>query len=133
MNEEMTNEQKLVQGITFDEKPEIKREDITTEDGLVKGIEFDLNPDLDKKYLICYQYGDDEGNDEIEGHKIIRGRKNLYEFIKQMVETMNLDESFILSDTSVLEKRISVYDFMKLVVEAQGLYPEDDFNIDDYR
>ena len=129
---EMTNEQKLVQGITFEEPEHVKREDITTSEGLVRGIEFEYDADTDKEYLICYKYGDDEAG-EVNDWKKITGRKNLYEFIKSMVETMDLDDSFIISDTTTLDKAISVYDFMKKVVEEQGLYPDDNFNIDDYR
>lgn len=131
--DEMTNEQKLIRGIEFEEeKQPIKREDITTEAGLIRGIEFEENPDLDKEYLICFKYGTDEEG-EVNDWKLIAGRKNLYKFIKDMIETMDIDESFIVADKTALEKRISVYDFMKLVIEGQNLYPDDNFNIDDYR
>lgn len=127
-----TTEQKLTRGIEFLEEEKRNPEEYISKDGLVRGIEFEDNPDLDKEYLIFFVYGDDDAG-EVKDWKLITGRRKLYEFIKDMIETMNLDESFVLSDKSALEGRLTVYEFMKHVVEEQNLYPEDGFNIDNYR
>ena len=76
-----------------------------------------------KEYLICITFisdGDYEWN-------IIKGRKNTYEYIKDMIEYIDVDESFVLVEHLTLDKRISVYKFMKY---AQDSY-NDGFDIDE--
>jgi hypothetical protein len=144
----LTEEQQLITAIDFDyegegadeKKEEIKlevkpqEETKKEEPKLVDAISF-LDEPIDaaeKEYLMFYTYGDDKGN-EVKDWELITGRKQLYEFIKGLIETLNLDESFILADKEILNNRLTVYEFMKYVVEEQKLYPDDNFNIDDYR
>lgn len=79
----------------------------------------------EKEYLLCITVND--GRDSY--WTILKGRTEAYEFIKNNIDTIDMDESFILVENCVLAKRKSIYAFMK---HAQDYYPEDTFDIDAY-
>lgn len=76
----------------------------------------------EKEYLMCIRYLSDDYEWDI-----IKGRKNAYEYIKDIAEYIDLDDSFVLVETLTLDKRINVYKFMKHV---QNSY-DDGFDIND--
>lgn len=78
----------------------------------------------EKQYLICIR-GKDGGTDE---WNILEGRTDAYEYIKNNIEYIDLDTSFILVENLPLAKRKSIFAFMKYV---QDNY-EDGFDIEDY-
>lgn len=76
----------------------------------------------EKQYLICiHGYDNDIWN-------IVTGRTAAYEFIKEYIEDINLEDSFILVENCNLNQRKSIYAFIKHV---ESFY-EDNFDIDDY-
>lgn len=79
------------------------------------------NPE-EKIYLIC-----------ISGHSedmwnIVTGRTEAYNYIKDIIEDINFEESFILVENCTLNQRKSIYAFMKY---CESFF-EDSFDIDDY-
>lgn len=81
------------------------------------------NPE-EKQYLICIS-----GKDGVEDMwEIVTGRTAAYEFIKNNIEFINLEESFILVESCTLDQRKSIYAFIKHV----GNLFEDNFDIEDY-
>lgn len=78
----------------------------------------------ERQYLICIA-AKDGGNDIWD---IITGRTNAYEFIKDNIEFINLEESFILVESNTLSQRKSIYAFLKYVEK----FYEDNFDVDDY-
>lgn len=78
----------------------------------------------EKQYLICIK-GKDGGEDEWE---IVTGRTAAYERIKESIEFIDLEYSFILVETCSLDKRKSIYTFMKYA----GEFYNDGFDIEDY-
>ena len=83
----------------------------------------DKNPE-EKEYLICIvnKNGTDYDWD------IIEGRTNVYEYIKEEIEFIDLEKSFVLVESLPLSGRKTIYAFMKYVQE----FYEDSFDIEDY-
>lgn len=77
-----------------------------------------------KEYLLCLV----DKNSGEKSWNIVVGRTEAYESIKNDIEWINLEESFILVESLVLEKRKSIYAFMKYVEQ----FYEDNFDIEDY-
>ena len=82
------------------------------------------NPE-EREYLICIT----GSNGEEDYWIIINGRSNAFEHIKENVEYIDFNESFILVENLALANRISLYAFMK---EMEKHYPNDPFRIDEY-
>lgn len=78
----------------------------------------------ERQYLICIA-GKDGAEDEWE---IVIGRTNAYEKIKNSIEYIDLEHSFILVETCTLDRRKSIYAFMKYA----GEFYADGFDIEDY-
>ena len=78
----------------------------------------------EKQYLICIA-GKDGAEDEWE---IVTGRTNAYEKIKNSIEYIDLEHSFILVETCTLDRRKTIYAFMKYA----GEFYADGFDIEDY-
>ena len=81
------------------------------------------NPE-NKIYLICIA-GKDGENDSWE---LVQGRTEAYETIKNDIDFIDLEHSFILVESAKLENRLSIVAFMRHV---EGYY-QDSFDIDDY-
>lgn len=79
-----------------------------------------------RTYVILY-YAHEDG-DDIKSFEVIIGRTNTREFIKNMIECLNIHESKILVDTIPYEEALSVYEFMK----AMEIHYSDGFDIEDY-
>lgn len=80
----------------------------------------------ERQYLICYKAKKDA--DITDGWDIVIGRTNAYEYIKDIIDDIDLEYSFILVETLSLKDRKSIYAFMKHV--SSLIY--DQFDIDDY-
>lgn len=81
------------------------------------------NPEF-KTYLLCIT-----GKDGYEDYwEIIEGRSNVYEHIKNNAQFINVEDSFVLVEGLALEKRASVYQFMK---HCESFF-NDSFDIEDY-
>lgn len=77
----------------------------------------------EKKYLVCIE--------ETSGEKdwaILIGRTATYEYIKDIIELINFEESFVLVETLKLSERKSLYAFMKFA----GNFYDDGFDVEDY-
>lgn len=140
---ELTNEQKLIMGIAFDdenaERELIKPLEFGDENGpreLVMGLDFsDDDKDPEKfEFCIMFKYADDNDN-EIKDWEIIIGRKNMYEFIMDNIESMDIDESYIINQNITFKDKLTVYEFVKYIIEEGGHYQSDSntFRIDDYK
>lgn len=81
-----------------------------------------------KTYVVLY-IGTDENGDDLKSFEVIEGRLETFEFIKGMVEYLDIHESKVLTGTVGYDKAISVYDFMKYV---SSIIEENSFDIEDY-
>lgn len=82
----------------------------------------------DKTYIILYYMTIDTGED-IKSFEVVTGRKNAYEYIKGIVEYLDIHDSKVMVDNVPYAKAISVYEFMKLM---SNHFMEDSFDIEDY-
>lgn len=80
------------------------------------------NPE-ERTYLLCIcgKNGDDMWT-------LLRGRTSAYELIKNEIDNIDLEESFILVESAKLCNRKSIYAFMKHVEQ----FYQDSFDIEDY-
>lgn len=86
------------------------------------------NDKKEKGYMILYYITDNEGNSE-KSWEVTYGRKATYEFIKSIIEYINLDDSKVVVEGLSFDDSKSVYEFMKHISQ----YMDDPkFNIDDY-
>lgn len=81
------------------------------------------SPD-EKEYLICIK-GKDGAEDSWD---IVIGRDEAYTYIKDSIEFIDLEESFILVDECKMSERKSIVVFMRYVER----FYEDNFDINDY-
>lgn len=77
-----------------------------------------------KRYLICIKskYGEDSWD-------FIEGRADAYEYIKDKIDDIDFETSFIVVSTQKIDDRKSIYSFMNY---AKKFFPDDTFDIDDY-
>ena len=80
----------------------------------------------EKKYLVCIET---RSNNRDSFWEILTGRSEVYEYIKNIIDIIDFENSFILVENCILEERKSIYAFMKY---AKKFYLHDDFDIDDY-
>lgn len=89
---------------------------------MVKVVDNTKKHPEEQQYLIC-----------IAGHTqdswvIITGRTEAYKYIKENIDDINMEHSFILVEHHTLNTRKSIYAFMKYV----GDFYSDGFDIEDY-
>jgi hypothetical protein len=80
----------------------------------------------DRQYLICITTK--SGSGEQDSWNIVTGRTEAYEFVKNNIDSIDLNYSFVLVETCPLSERKSIYAFMKYV----GDFYSDGFDIEDY-
>ena len=77
----------------------------------------------DRQYLICIS-----GITEGDYWTIVIGRTEAYKYIKENIDEINMEHSFILVESCTLAERKSIYAFMKYA----GEFYSDGFDIEDY-
>lgn len=75
-----------------------------------------------RQYLICIS------SQTQDSWVIVTGRTEAYNYIKENIDDINMEHSFILVETCTLAERKSIYAFMKYA----GDFYEDSFDIEDY-
>lgn len=93
---------------------------------MVKIIDNTKKHPEDREYLVCIRAK--EGSGESDSWAFVTGRTATYEYIKENIEDIDLNYSFVLVETLPLEKRKSIYAFMKYA----GEFYADGFDIEDY-
>ena len=78
-----------------------------------------------KEYLVLVQYTEDGTTD----FQFINGRTATYEYLKSVVDKIDLDESYVIVETVKIKDRITVYEFLKMCKDRQLF--DDDFDIDE--
>lgn len=109
----------------------IKDEDLETRKEMIERGELFVpvkgTPKM-KTYIVLYIGTDEDGND-VKSFEVVEGRKETFEFIKGMVEYLDIHESKVLTDNVCYRDAASVYEFMKYV---SSIIEEDSFDIEDY-
>jgi hypothetical protein len=100
--------------------------------GMVNPITL-INKDDDaetKQYLVLY-YATDEDDNDVKSFEICTGRTETFNFIKNMIESINIHDSLVLSENNTLKNIISVYEFMKYLRDNDLIYDKT-FDIEEY-
>lgn len=83
-----------------------------------------------RMYLVLI-VGTDENGEEFKDWQFIVGRKTAYDYIKSMVENIDLIESRIVVESETISETKTVLQFMKYVLDT-GLIEDPGFDIMDY-
>jgi hypothetical protein len=79
------------------------------------------------KYLVLYE-GEFDGED-VKSYEILEGRKTTYEFLKSIIEYIDLEASMVISEIATLKEAVTVKEFFIII---SPYFPEDSFDITDY-
>jgi hypothetical protein len=93
---------------------------------MVKVVDNTKKHPEDRQYLICIRAK--EGTHYQDCWDIVTGRTAAYEYIKENIEDIDLEHSFVLVESVNLSERKSIYAFMKYA----GEFYSDGFDIEDY-
>lgn len=87
-------------------------------------------PVKEKTYILLYYLTVDDG-EEVKTFETITGRSKLYNFIKSIVENIDIHRSKVLVDEAMLnlEGVPSVY---QLMLHFQDIFNDTSFDIEDY-
>lgn len=84
-----------------------------------------------REYLLLLTMKDDEPDSAERTWEVIKGRENLYVYIRQNLDNFYITKSYVLVEKSTLEEMITVREFMKHCEDIDDLR-DDNFDIDDY-
>lgn len=93
---------------------------------MVKVVDNTKKHPEDRQYLICIRTKSSSGVQD--SWDFVTGRTEAYNYIKENIDDIDLDTSFILVESCVLAERKSIYAFMKYA----GEFYSDGFDIEDY-
>lgn len=114
--------------VKIDDKDHDKHlEKIQSGDIYISAEEYDKSKEK-KTYVVLYIGTDEDGND-VKSFEVVEGRKETFEFIKTIVDFLDIHESKILTDNVTYKEAASVYDFMQYV---SSMIEGDSFDIEDY-
>lgn len=83
----------------------------------------------DRKYLLLYYASDEKGEEDIKSFEFLTGRTKTYEFIKNIIENIDIYKSKVIVETVTLNEMVTVYEFMKHI---SSLIEDTSFDIEDY-
>ena len=89
----------------------------------------ELTPADEREYLLLLSYYDEKMENTYQG---CVGRQNVFDFIKSIIEEIDIERSLILAETVQLKDAINIYDFMKDCILNQTVVNDDGFDIEDY-
>lgn len=99
---------------------------------LVNPIQFVDKEDPEKRmYLVLYEGTDEEGND-LKSYEYIEGRTATFNFIKNMIDYIDICDSKVIAQNVKLIDAITVYQFMKHIQENELVKDIGSFDIDEY-
>ncbi len=146
-NSEVTNEVKKgpVSLISFDDVPvpsvdeEVEELPHLKKNNMVPLVSMDLvgfdGKDPDKaKYMLLLRITVDDEDDSYDW-LVMTGRQATYDYIKELIQNVavDIDKSFIMSETSTLESAYTIYRFMRAMIDDEMVIENTSFNPDDYR
>lgn len=87
-----------------------------------------IKPGEDIKYLLLLK----TPNSDETFWEVIKGREDAYNYIKNNIDVIDVNESYIVSNNIKIDfdNMHTIYDFIKFVKEANDIV--DEFDVDDY-
>jgi len=90
----------------------------------------ELSPPEEREYLLLLVYYDEDLDSTYKG---IVGRQNVFDYIKDNIETIDIKKSVILAETVAIKDGISIYKFMSDCIKGETpVENEDGFDIEEY-
>lgn len=88
----------------------------------------------DINYLLLIVYHDEDMDDDIKTFEWIRGREEVYKFLKNYIESECIDmvESKVLTEVVQAGKGITVLQFMRYIRDKELIIDETGFDIEEY-
>ena len=84
----------------------------------------------EKEYLLLLYVTDDSGDSDEQRFEIIIGREATYQYIKDMIDGMDINKSRVVVTDVTLKDALTVYQFMILI--KNKYYTDDTFDINEY-
>lgn len=84
----------------------------------------------EREYLLLLYVTDDSGEYDEQRFEIITGRDATYQYIKDMIDGMDINKSKVVVTDVTLKDALTVYQFMMLM--KNKYYTNDTFDIDEY-
>lgn len=84
----------------------------------------------ERDYLLLLYVADDKGETDDQRFEIIRGRDATYQYIKDMIDGIDINTSKVMVTDVTLKEALTVYQFMTLM--KNKYYTNDTFDIDEY-
>ena len=82
-----------------------------------------------REYLLLLSYHDNKIENTYQG---CIGRQNVFDFIKSIVEEIDIEKSLILAETVQLKDAINIYEFMRECILNKTVENDDGFDIEEY-
>ena len=87
-----------------------------------------LSPPEEREYLVLLSFYEGEQNT----YQGIVGRQNTFDYLKSIIEAIDIGSSMVLAETVAFKDSITVYDFMKRCIEDDMVQNNDGFDIEEY-
>lgn len=84
----------------------------------------------EREYLLLLYVTDDSGDSDEQRFEIIIGREATYQYIKDMIDGMDINKSKVVVTDVALKDALTVYQFMILM--KNKYYMNDTFDIGEY-
>lgn len=99
------------------------------ENKMINPIVIDVKDPERKEYLVLL-IGIGNNEEHYKDYQFIEGRTATYEHIKNLIDDIDIHESYVLVEGVSLEDRVTVYEFMRHM--SMHFFKDDNFNIEDY-
>lgn len=84
----------------------------------------------EREYLLLLYITDDSGESDNQIFEIITGREATYQYIKDMIDGMDINKSKVMVTDVTLKEALTIYQFMMVI--KNKYYTNDTFDIDEY-
>lgn len=89
----------------------------------------ELAPPEQREYLLLLVYHDEELENTFQGYI---GRQNVFDFIKSIIEEIDIEKSLIIAETVQFKDALNIYEFMKECILNDMVLNDDGFDIEEY-
>lgn len=86
-----------------------------------------LSPPEEREYLVLLSFYNEQNT--FQG---IVGRQDTFDYLKSIIETIDIGSSMVLAETVAFKDSITVYEFMKRCIEDGMVQNDDGFDIEEY-
>ena len=89
----------------------------------------ELSPPEQREYVLLLEYHNNDLSNVFQG---IIGRQETFDYIKSIIEEIDIEKSIILTETVQLKDALNIYEFMKECILNGTVINDDGFDIEEY-